>query len=216
MGDVARKSKVNRAVDERLHDHEDVGRSGATDRGRHRDETLVADLEFVTERTEQCTGLLALRLRRFGGCVPNVDAFADLGWCVGHDSNERTVVESLTKALGGRSGDDRDQELLRCKASAKLLQHASHHLRLDTEHNDVTAPGGLRVVGGHLNAVLLSKRASTIFARMAGDDRCSRHELPLQHAGNDGLGHHTRADDGEGRFPERTHRGILRMPLGSG
>ena len=37
-----------------------------------------------------------------------------------------------------------------------------------------------------------------------------QHELALQHTGNDGLGHHARTHDAEGRLPEWTHRGILR------
>ena len=96
------------------------------------------------------------------------------------------------------------------EAAANLLEHPRHHLRLDAEHNDVPAPGGIRVVGGHVNAVLFGKRASTIFAGMAGDDRSGWYELALQHTGNDGLGHHARTHDAEGRLPEWTHRGILR------
>src|SRR6202171_6132787 len=47
--EVARKGEAHRAVDERLHHDEDVGRAGAADRGRHRDEALVAHLTLVAE-----------------------------------------------------------------------------------------------------------------------------------------------------------------------
>src|SRR2546430_12197517 len=98
MGDMPRKSKVDRAVDERLHHHEDVGRSGATDRGRHCDEALVVDPELVAECTEKRAGLLPLRLGRFGCCVPDVNAYAYLGGRIGHDSDKSPVDQSMTKA----------------------------------------------------------------------------------------------------------------------
>ena len=50
VGHVAREAEVDRGVDERLHDEEDVGRAGAADRGGHRDHLLVVDLELDAER----------------------------------------------------------------------------------------------------------------------------------------------------------------------
>ena len=57
---VAREAEVDGRVDQRLHDQEDVGRTGAADRGGHGDELLVVDLELHSEAAEQDARLVAL------------------------------------------------------------------------------------------------------------------------------------------------------------
>ena len=52
MREVAREAEVHGAVDQSLHHQEHVGWAGAADRGRHRDEALVADLKLVTQRAQ--------------------------------------------------------------------------------------------------------------------------------------------------------------------
>src|ERR1700682_4627207 len=208
--EVTRKAEVDRAVDQRLHYQEDVGRPGAAHRGGHRDEAFIRHLELVAERAQQRLGLLAMRRRRLRCRVPDVDTFADLGWCVRHDPDQRRVIEALAKRRGGRPGDDRDHQLLGREALPNFAEHPGHYLGLDTQHHRFAAPGRLGVVGRDVDPVLFAQSVAAVGPRVAGDDRPGGQQLALQDASDDRLRHHPGADHAQRRSLERSHRRIVR------
>src|SRR2546421_7805976 len=151
-----------------------------------------------------------MRLGCLRGRIPDVDALADLGRRVGHDADERAVVETVAQRRGRGAGDDRDHQLLGRQGAAKFLKHTRHHLGFDAEHHDLTAARRLGIVGRHVDPVLLAKRVSAVGAGVTGDDVAGWKQLAVEHASNDGLGHHPGSDDAQRRPPEWTHLRIVR------
>ena len=126
VGDVAREAEVDGRVDQGLHDQEDVGRAGPGDRGRHRDELLVVDLDLRAERAEQRAGLLALRRRTVSGVAyQTVMPAPELGGRVGHAPDDLVVAEGADEGPRRRAGEDADDELARLEPSANLAPDAA-------------------------------------------------------------------------------------------
>ena len=198
------------AVDQRLHHQENVGRTGAADRGRHGDEAFIGHLQLVAERAQQCLGLLAMRRRRLWCRVPDVHALPDLRRRVRHHAHQRRVVEALTERLRGCPGDDRDHQLLGCEALPNFVEDPGHHLGLDPQHDGVATSGRLGVVARHMDPVFFAQRVPAVSPGVTGDDRAGGHQFAFQHAGNNRLGHHPGADHAQRRALEWTHRRIVR------
>src|SRR6266571_8429983 len=142
--------------------------------------------------------------------VPDVHALADLRRRVGHDADERAMLETVAQRCGGGARDDGDHELLGRQAAAKFLKHTRHHLGFDAEHHDVTAARRLGIVGRDVDPVFLAQRVPALGAWVTGDDVAGGNQLALEDPGNDRLGHHPGSDDAERRCPQWTHLRILR------
>ena len=119
VGDVAREAEVDRGVDQRLHHEEHVGRAAAADRGRHRDELLVVDLDLVAERPQQRARLLALLGRRLGRRVPDGHPAAEARRRVGHAPHDLAVAEEPADRRRRRAGEDREHELAVAQAGPR-------------------------------------------------------------------------------------------------
>src|SRR5919201_2512667 len=97
MSQVTRKTKVYRAVNQRLHHQKDIGRPRPTDGRGHGHEPFITNLELMPEGAEESFCLLPLNLRGLGSRVPDVDALADLGRGVWHHPDDGRVAEPFAQ-----------------------------------------------------------------------------------------------------------------------
>ena len=140
VGDVAREAEVDRRVDQRLHHQEDVGRAGARDRGGHRDEPLVVDLDLRAERARGASPACSRCVRGgLGRRVPDGHAAPELGGRVGHAPDHLAMAEVADQRARRRAGEDADHELARLESTSNLAPDPGQHLGLDREQDDVGA-----------------------------------------------------------------------------
>ncbi len=88
LSHATREAQMHARVDQRLHEHEDVSRAGAAERGRHVQIGLIVDEKFLAQRAEDGLGLTELFLGHFGRGRPHSHALADLSRCIGHGPHD--------------------------------------------------------------------------------------------------------------------------------
>ncbi len=198
VGDVAREAQVDRRVDERLHDQEDVCGAGPADGGRHGDELLVVDRELQSQRAEERAGLRALELAHLRRRVPDGHPATQLSGRVGHAPHQLPVPQDITQRSRRGPGDDADHELPAAQHGCQLPPHAPEHLRLDGQDHDVGALDGLHVRLDGLDAMDPAELLPPLGARVARDDPLRPDLFTLEQARDHGLGHDARADRGDG------------------
>ena len=198
VGDVPREAEVDGRVDERLHDQEDVGRAGPGDRGGHRHELLVVDLELGAERLEERARLGPLLGGRLRGGVPDRHPATEPGRRVGHAPDDPAVAQVALEGRRGGPGDDRQDELVVAQVAADLAADPVEHLGLDREQDDVGAGDRLERCPGPSGSRTASRARP---AARPGDGwrRPGRgpRARPRRRPGDHRLGHDPGADGGD-------------------
>ena len=142
VGDVAREAEVDRGVDERLHDQEDVGRAGAADGGGHRHELLVVDLQLaprLPSRTLACSRCASVTSGvAYQTVMPRPSWAGVLGMLRTIWRWPRTLASAVVVAPAMMLMTSWPSRM----HGPKLAADAREHLRLDREHDDVGALDG--------------------------------------------------------------------------
>ena len=205
MGDVAREPEVHGRVDERLHDEEHIGGSGATDRRRHRDHPLVVHRQLGSERFQEGGRLLPLLGGDLRRRVPDRHPLAQSCRRVRHAPHDGAMPEYGRERGRGRSGDDADDELSLPEVAGKLPPDSNEHLRLNSQHDDVGLLHRLEVGRRDPDGVVAFQLRPAVPARMAGNDLGRLHLVATEQAGDHRLGHDARAYGRDRAFVEGRH-----------
>ncbi len=197
LRDTPRESEMHARVDERLHQQEDVGRTGAGERGRHVDHALLLDLDLLAERAEDRLRAVALIALDARGRAPRGDAHPDLRRRVRHRAHDRRVVEALAQHRERRAGHDGDNELIGAQLPAHLAKHRRQHLRLHGQHDDVGTLGRVGVRRECLHAELFRELRAPLAARPGDEDVRRRHQMLVEEPADHRLRHRSAADERE-------------------
>ena len=197
---------MHAGIDERLHQQEDIRRSGARERGGHVEVRLVLDHELLAEGGEDLFRPFALRGRHRRRRVPRGHAHPDLRRRVRHRAHDRGVREPGLERAHRRARDDREHELLRGQLPVELLHHRRQHLRLHRENDDSGIPRRVGVGGERRDRELLRELRAALAAR-AGDGHVRRRDdVAVEDRADHRLAHHATAEE---RDPVLRHHGIM-------
>jgi len=122
-------------------------------------------------------------------------AHADGGGEVGHAAHDGDAGQRLLDLAGANAGRHADDEGLGVDGAGELLEDLGQDLRLDGQHDDLGALGGLAVAGDDVDAELLGEGGGA--ARVARHELRRRRPLLLQQPAHDGAAHAAAANDGE-------------------
>lgn len=148
FGMLAMEAHAYASINEGFDHEEGIGGSATTEGGRHVDVgVFLVDEEFFSEGGEHLTGLFALLTGDLGRRRPDSHALPYLRGRVGHGANDARIIEGGGDGLDGDTGSDADDEGEVAGLSFEVGEDVGHDLGLDGEHEYLSAPGRLYVVG---------------------------------------------------------------------
>ncbi len=183
-------------IDQCLHEHEDVGRACAAEGSGHVEIPLVADEQFHAQRAENGLGLAALVGRHLRRGRPDSHALADLGRGVGHGPDDGGVGHAVGQLTDGRTGQNRQQQVLPPQVAADTGHNLGQVLRLDRQDDDLPGLGRLSVADGRADAIAPTQVVESLGHRVGDDDLLRGDDVSRDQAANHRLAHDAAADEG--------------------
>ena len=107
------------------------------------------------------------------------------------------MAESLHQRVDRGAGDDRNDHLCGKQPPGELAHDALQHLRLDGEHDEISAVRRIGVALRRFDTEPLCELLAAIFPGVTGDDVRGRDEGLLEQPGDHRLGHDSGADKGD-------------------
>ncbi len=191
---VARKTEMNRRVNQCFEHEKSVRRSRATDCRRHVEIFFFVHEHLFAQCLKNRAGLLALLFAHLRRGSPDRHPRADLRGRVRHRAYDRVVTSSTGKCRDTSARENRNQQLIVAQISLQLRQNARQHLRLDAQHDDLARARGVPIVGGRVDVIARFDFRAAFLARLAHGDAVRRDRVAIEQTLDDRFAHHAAAD----------------------